>query len=450
VRRSTIVTALATSVMTLAGVLGAVPTSSAATSTASAAPAGRAVAARPAPLGHYTPPAGVRFNDPLGDKAARRQIIGHLLRTIDSVPRGAQIRIASWNIRSGELASALVRAHRRGVSVRVVMDRGNANETNPNPSYTQMATAFRKGQATRKPAMKSWARRCISSCRAAHGIAHTKFFLFSKAGNAHDVVMYGSANATDLSAYAQWNDLYTIPNSRPMYDDFLGVFDQMALDRTARQPYLTYAHGRYTSYFYPYKGAGTTHDPILRELNRIQCAGATGGTGTNGFTKVRIAQTSMHGERGKAIAGRLVQMQNRGCDIKIVYAVFGNEVMDVLRHAGRRPVPFVQIAQDPNADGVYDRYLHMKSMAVSGNYAGVTNANVTWNGSANWTAVSLASDEIVMKVVDPVVRKQYSQWIDWLFAHPPLQSAARSTAVRTALRSATARGVDPYAQMQLD
>ncbi len=112
----------------------------------------------------------------------------------------------------------------------------------------------------------------------------------------------------------------------------------------------------------------------------------------------------MHGDRGKAIASRLRQMWVRGCNIKIVYAVFGNEVLNILRHTSRGPVPIRQIAQDFDKDGVYDRYLHMKTMAISGVWNGRTNANVTWNGSANWTGVALASDEIVMRIFDANVR----------------------------------------------
>ena len=37
----------------------------------------------------------------------------------------------------------------------------------------------------------------------------------------------------------------------------------------------------------------------------------------------------------------------------------------------------------------------MKSMTVSGVYGKNTHARITWNGSANWTPVSLASDEVV-------------------------------------------------------
>jgi phosphatidylserine/phosphatidylglycerophosphate/cardiolipin synthase-like enzyme len=413
----------------------------------------RAVVGKPKPAPqHYTPVTGVKVNNPLGTREARRRIVTQLLRTINSVPGREKIRIATWNFRSNEIADALIAAHRRGVSVRVVIDRLNANKDNPNPPFERLTQALKHHEHNRRPDMTSYTRRCVSSCRAPGGIAHVKFYTFSRAGKANNIVEYGSFNATDLATRAQWNDLYTVRNKEQMYDEFNHVFDQMRRDRNVKQPYLHYQHGKFTSYFYPYKGKGTDRDPILTELNNIVCAGAAGGTGINGKTSIRIAQTSMHGDRGKAIAERLRQMWQRGCSIKIVYAVFGNEVLRILRHTSRGPVPIKQIAQDPNQDGVYDRYLHMKTMAVSGVYNGDHSVNVTWNGSSNWTGVALASDEVVMRIFDPAVRRTYATWFDYLFAHPPKYSnnPGAAPSVRLAFKRAIASGVDPYSKMQLD
>ena len=430
--------------------------------TVGAAPATAAPAAAATP-DNYTPTPGVRFNNPLGSEDSRRNIIRHLIRTINSVPKKEEIHIASWNVRSDAIVNALIRAHtRRKVSVRVVMDRLNANPSNPNFGVNRLEKALKVGNGKRKNANKSFLRKCVSACRAQRGIAHTKFYLFSKAGKARNVVMYGSANATDLAAGAQWNDLYTIRRDATIYGEFDNVFKEMTKDTNLEQPYLAYTtpDQKFSEYFYPYRGAGTEKDPILSELNHVVCAGATGGTGTNGHTKIRIAMTSMHGERGIAIASRLMQMHNRGCDIKIVYAVFGNEVLSIFRNKGPRPMPFRQIAQDFTRDGVYDRYLHMKDMTISGHYQGVTNAKVTINGTANWTSVALASDEVVGKIFGGKLMRQYNRWIDFLYAHPPKFSNLPPGAgeggfvlapgVGTAVALARGIAVDPYAKMRAE
>jgi phosphatidylserine/phosphatidylglycerophosphate/cardiolipin synthase-like enzyme len=478
VRRMTSVASLAAGSALLLGTLVGVPASTAAGHGLAAATVGSAGLARldkpkknpEKPPEVYNVPTGSRVNNPLGDREARRRIIGHLLHTINSTPGGEKIRFATWNMRSDDLTHALIMAHRRGVSVRVVIDRLNANPRNPNPGFERLTNALKFGQKKRPQNMKSFTRRCVSACRAPGGIAHVKFYLFSKVRktktkSARDIVMYGSANATDLAAYGQWNDLYTMRGQGSVYREFSRVFKQMTQDRNVDQPFLDFRHGNTTLDFYPYKGAGTKKDPLMEVLNDIVCKGATDGTGTKGHTRLRIAQTSMWGDRGIMIARRLRVMWQRGCDIKIVYAVLGNNVLWVLRHTTRGKVPIKQIAQDFNRDGVYDRYLHMKNMGVSGVYAGATNVNVSWNGSANWTSVALASDEVVGRIYSTKLMRDYSNWVDFLYAHPPIFShlppgcatcggggdpGGRTLAVDpdNVLALARARGVDPYAKMR--
>ncbi|GEP38747.1 hypothetical protein NPS01_24100 [Nocardioides psychrotolerans] len=474
-RRLPAATVLATSLTIVVSLLGALPSTAA--SSQAAAPisvqasvraasqvAGQgvtlaqasSVAAKPRRKGpqpapdKYTPPAGVKFNNPLAGKESRGRIRRHLIRTIDSVPGREQIRVASWNVKSTDIQNALARAHERGVSVRVIIDRGNAGPAKPNPGFDRLANRLKAGQKSRAATQKSGTRKCVSSCRYYSGIAHTKFFMFSQAGKARNVVIYGSNNATDLAAHSQWNDMFTVRGQGNIYQEFLGVFDQMYLDNAVKQSYVTYQHGSFTSYFYPFKGKGTQNDPLMRDLNDIRCKGATGGTGTKGRTKIRIAQTSMHGDRGKEIANRLRDMYENGCDIKIVYAVFGNNVLQILRNTNRGRIPIRQIAQDFDLDGVYDKYLHMKNMSVSGVYKGKTDANVTWNGSANWTQVALVSDEIVMRIVGPRIRAQYANWVDFLYANPPRFTGAKAIAATTARRTAIASGIRPESGIEVN
>ena len=147
-----------------------------------------AAAAKPKPKPVFTPASGPTFNNPYGPTNSRRAIIRKILRTIDVVPRGEEIRIASWNVRSNNITAALLRAHRRGVSVQVVMDRSNWQADNPNPDAARLADGLKAGNAAQEGREPSWLRQCTGACRGPHGIAHTKFFLFSKAGKAKDVV----------------------------------------------------------------------------------------------------------------------------------------------------------------------------------------------------------------------------------------------------------------------
>jgi hypothetical protein len=407
---------------------------------------------------HYSPPSGPTFNDPYAGSDAAHKIVHKLVRTINSVRTGHKIRIASWNVRSNAIANALIAAHHRGVSVRVIMDYSNWNPDNPNNYAKRLHDALARGDKHRDSDMTSWLRRCHGSCRGPHGIAHTKFYLFDKVQKKKDVVMYGSANATELAATIQWNDLYTIKGSHERYMEFAKVFNQMSRDKSVKQGYLSYPRGDTDISFYPYRGDGTSKDPVLKVLNAIRCDGANKGTGVNGHTSIRIAQTATYGNRGLTLAKRLATMKKRGCNIRLVYAMFGTNVLKILRAA---KVPLTHLAYDSDCNGIYDRYVHMKSMTVSGVYAGNRHARITWNGSANWTGVSLQSDEAVGMIDNGKITRLYSSWIDHMFTHVPrawkpnhCKTAGivtdRSTASTSVIARARLLKVDPYALIRKD
>jgi len=297
----------------------------------------------------YNPTSGATFNNPYGGNAARAKINHKLIRTINSVTKGHKIRIASWNFRSHAIAHALIAAHHRGVSVRVIMDYSNWNPDITNSIARRTRDALSHGNRHRTSDMTSWLRRCKGSCRGHHGIAHTKFYTFDKVQKKKDVVMYGSANATLLASTIQWNDIYTVSGSEQRYQEFIQVFNQMRPDKAVKQGFLHHTIGNLDLGFYPYTGAGTASDPVLSTLNSIRCTGATKGTGINGHTKIRIAQTATYGKRGLAIAERLATMEKRGCNIRLVYAMFGGGVLKVLRAAH---VPMTHLAYDIDCNGI--------------------------------------------------------------------------------------------------
>jgi hypothetical protein len=402
---------------------------------------------------HYNPTNGATFNNPFGGNVARSRINTKLIRTINSVKSGHKIRIASWNFRSPAISRALIRAHQRGVSVRVIMDYGNWNPDIPNAIARRTHDALSRGDKHRNPNMTSWLRRCKGSCRGRHGIAHTKFYTFDQVQRTKNVVMYGSANATLLAAAIQWNDIYTVTKGRARYDEFIKVFDQMKRDRPVRQGYLHYTHGAMQLGFYPFTGKQTNGDPVLTALNNVRCTGTTHGAGIHGHTKIRIAQTATYGARGLAIAHRLAVMKKRGCNIRLVYAMFGRQALKVLRNeAGPGGVPMTHLAYDADCNGIYDKYVHMKSMTVNGVFGKNTHARITWNGSANWTPVSLGSDEVVGRWASGRITKTYSNWIDFLFTHVPAvwQPHHCDKVASAPERGTTTRHVDPYALIRQD
>jgi phosphatidylserine/phosphatidylglycerophosphate/cardiolipin synthase-like enzyme len=407
----------------------------------------------PAQADWYKPPPGVLTNNPLGTQREKRVINRHLRRTVDSVMKREQIRFASWNIRNDSIVDALIDAHHRGVSVRVIVDRGNANPDNPNQGVDRLEEALSGwGNKWRKPQFRSGLRRCVSACRGRYGIAHSKFFVFSQAGPARWVVINGSANATELAATHQWNDVYTTRGREGIYREFATVFDQMYADRPREQGYRIRRFKQLDTLMLPWTGSYTNGDPTMRDLNDIRCWGATN-TG-NGRTKVQIAMTSWHGDRGIRLAKKVRRLYDNGCNVKIIYAVMGNRILQIMRTGQRGRIPFRQVVEDFDGDGVYDRYLHTKVMTVRGRFRKDRNAWVTVNGSMNWSPVPLASDEAIMRIRSKAVVQRYNRYVDYWFANTPTRAArvsgrkSASTTTAVTPRGVLVDGVDPYAKLQ--
>lgn len=400
-----------------------------------------------------TPSPGPEFNNPLA-KARKRVNLKKINGAIDSAPPGSAIRIASWNFRNGYAVQALLRAHRRGVSVQLVMDLGNANKKVPNKYMANLQRGLAQGNAGRPPGMESFAMKCRSSCRGNSGIAHTKFFLFSQSGAASHVVIYGSSNLTDLAATNQWNDTYTVTGDSAYYGFMQGIFNEMVQDRAQPAPYRTGNFSQLGMAIFPDVGPGASSNPIVDDLNKVACQPAGNGRGQ---TTIRIGITAVLGQLGQDIANKLHQLWNLGCDVKIVYAVMGNNVLKAFRAPGPRGgVPIKQVVQDFNHDGVYDRYLHTKFLAISGNYAGKQGNYMTINGSANWTPVAMVSDETYAHVPGRDNFNAYAAFVDYWYAHAP-KSWSRRTKHNSADRLAPGnpdhvlrKGVNPYKKMQLD
>jgi len=370
-------------------------------------------------VGHYTPAAGVLFNNPLSDEGSHR-INRHVRLSINSSPKGSKIRVMSWNIKSDLYVRSLIDAHKRGVSVRIIMSNGLAEDQSSTGAYTKLKTALSKGNRTRSATMKSWVRTCKSSCRGVHGIAHAKYYVFSHTGKARYVVMVGSANMTEVAAMNQWNDMFTVVGRKKVYSRYLKVFAEAGLDQRADPPYRTFIDHDMRGWFLPYLGPAATGDPVLKVLDQIRCNGATGRSGIGGHTAIRIAQTAFLNQRGIDIAAKLHDLYDAGCNIKLIYAVMGGQAGSRLwTQQGRGPIPSRHIVQDTDYDGDYDRYLHMKDMTISGVYGTSTNAHVVYNGTQNWTQVSFNSDEAGFVVHRESLERRYAKWINFLYNNPP-------------------------------
>ncbi len=394
--------------------------SSTASSTAASASAGvRSVTVTRAKDERFEPAVGVTLNDP-NTYGARRVILSKIIRSIQNTAKGEKIRIATWNFDDRPAKDALIAADERGVTVQVIV-----SGLVENPNWSALQRALNRNEKD-----QSFAMRCTGGCRSRVRIMHSKFYLFSRVHTSDHITMIGSSNLTTPAGNRQWNDLVTT-KSKKVYRYMGRIFGEYADDKVLKEPFEVTTLGDYRIWIYPV----ADRNPQLRQLKKVQCQGATGGTGTNGRTKIRVSVAGWFDSYGADIAQRLRTLWDNGCDVKVVTTLAGRGVNQALKATyGRGPVPQRELSWDRNYDGVPDRYLHQKSVAISGVYNGDTSASVVLTGSPNWSARAARSEEVWVRVLGRKgITGHYLARVDRMFASP--YSSARVT-TRADLRRA--------------
>ena len=337
-----------------------------------------------APAQAFTPADGASFNNPWGDFAAKERLLNKIRATINSTPRGETIRIAAYSNDRKDITDALIRAHKRGVRVQMLL---NDNWT----SYQTKRLQRRLGTDVSKG---SFLRICKASCRGKRGNLHSKFYLFSKAGSAEHIVMFGSVNLTGYGARTQWNDLYTTTNRKYLHNFFADVFAQMKRDRAVRRPFISKKIGDFRINIYPRYNTNKYDDPVMGRLNSVRCIGTMTGTGIRNRTMIRINMYGWNGERGVYLARKIADLSRKGCNVRVIESNAGGKVVQIMARNG------VQIKSpdyDRNSNGKVDVFTHDKYMILSGRMLKKSGWHV-WTGSQNWSDRSLNGDEVTVHI----------------------------------------------------
>lgn len=387
----------------------------------------------------WQPKPGVRFNEPRDPKQSHN-INSYIRKAIANSPKGSQIRLVTWNYSNALYVNDVIAAHKRGVSVRIIMANGLAQAQGRGSYYPRTRDALAKGNKKRSPEMTSWFRTCKNSCRGKEGIQHGKFFMFSHTGGRNNVVMSTSANLTDAAAYVQWNDLLTVVDRQVTWDNYTKIFKQMSRDKPIRPAFYKFVDDNYEGWFFPNMGRLRNYN-VMRLLDKVRCKGAVGDAGKNGTTVIRVSQAVFNGKIGTAVSGKLKGLKKRGCNIKLVYGVLNNNARRNLED-----IPRKTILEDTNDDGYVDRYIHMKALTISGNYDGRRNSHIVYQGSANWSGMSTLSDEQGFIIRSQSLEEEYSGFINYLFKNPPPQG--QDLIKEIVLRREA--GFDPFAQIRQD
>lgn len=377
-------------------------------------------AAKRARYYHVRP--GITFNAAHGPNRVQYAINNKIKGAIDHSHRGSTIRIMSWNIMSRSAVDHLLQAQRRGARVLALMDSVNWSDEVPNPDFRRLKRGLRQGNHGRPRSRWSAAKVCHGSCRGGGGLAHSKYYLFSRAGRSADVVMEGSSNLTVAAATNQWDDIFTFVNRRPIYNFAVAIFNQMWQDRPVANPWRQATQGAFTLAFSPDAGRYFHGDPVTNILSQVKCAGAVYGNRAH-HTIIRLFPDVMRGDRGLRNARQIKSLWNRGCDVEVGYTVLSYKAHKVLVSAsGRGPVPMHHMVEDYNGDGQFDNYFHMKVLSVNGVIGGNRAAFRAVNGSSNLSGLASASDENIGVFTVRKVVLRYQKHLTYWFDHAPAAS----------------------------
>ncbi len=366
--------------------------------TEAATPASRAK------VGHYVPPSGPNFNNPIGTPRQQRKLLQQVIRTTNSAPAGSTIRMAVFSFGDGQTADALIAAYHRGVHVKLVF----AGE-NVYPAMARLADAL--GTDTSSP---SFVVICQNSCRGDAGQMHAKYFSFTRAGSARWITMVGSVNLTQHNAQDQWNDLYTRVDDRPYFRAYGHWFGQLKRDEPVAKQYLHRAVGSNDIRITPVNLDDET-DPILLALDQVRCTVPMGEIDPESPTPDDVVRTSLdisthawNGERGKAVAWKVAGLSGEGCDVKVFYGTgFGAAVRSILKNHGVR-------LRKGHHQGIRT---HQKVMIVDGGFADEPATVRAWTGSQNWSDRALNRDDLIVRIDDQAEAATYARRFSWMWDH---------------------------------
>ncbi|MBE1583918.1 phosphatidylserine/phosphatidylglycerophosphate/cardiolipin synthase family protein [Nonomuraea angiospora] len=384
----------------VAAVVGAVLAAATLTGAAPASAAASACADAPVPARVTT---SAVFNDPAGgDPAALVRTLCGLVR---QAPAGARIQVAHF-VMSGaagtEFADELIKAHQRDVDVQVILD----GDTRGAAVAAKLAAAL--GTDT---AAGSWTHVCsgplsggTAACIGNKG-QHNKFYLFSRTGDASDVVVQSSANLTDLNSSTYWNNAVVLPGNRRLYDAYARYFGDLAAERKNLDYYRVVQTGgpggSVRAAFFP-KADG---DPIVDELGKVTCQGGT---------TIRVGMSEWDTFR-IAIPAKLRDLAARGCTVRIVYGIMSDEVKRLLLAE-----PRVELRTLGDGGALPGR-VHSKYLLIEGSYGGDRDAHWVITGSHNYIETSLRrNDETLLRLNDKSIYRQYVANFERMRAVAPL------------------------------
>lgn len=307
----------------------------------------------------------------------------------------------------------------------------------------------------------SYVKMCKNACRSAHGAMHSKFYLFSETGNAKNVVMVSSSNLNKGGANLGWNDMWTMRSAPKSFRLYRKQHRKMTREKMGTKRGFTFKDKGTKSRFYPRIQGDKRKDPVMAELEQITCRtsvpvktrsdkpakakdgkakhkkatkgtkakGAKGPQGTKAgkkgkkgkkkvamkkvATQVHVSMFWWSGKRGERLAGQIIRLGKKGCNVKVNVGAPSRKVITRLRTAAQRGrIELWDSRHDLWGDELPDVRSHQKLVLVKGKYGKDPMTTRVFTGSMNWTggALQFSDENTLMLTASSAYRAYLANW----------------------------------------
>ena len=421
------------------------------------------LALMPVPANSYEPGPAVTYNvpNPWGSSLENTRIV----RSVEEAFRNVRptrkdpnpiILVTGYLFDRKKSADALIDACRRGVSVRVIIDRDVASspsrklitalnadnvrdrdrngiaDNDPRagrcnrPLPADQGGLRQRGDAiptmTAREANRSileptgrnvtWGRdgsyvlKCSGSCRGgAEANMHSKIYAMSHSGTANNVVMTSSSNLNAGGANTGWNDLVVMKNRPKTFQFMVRIHKLMTAQKRAGRKLIELKDGPYTTRIFPMIGVGKDRDPLMVDLRKVRCTSAFGPT------QLYIQQFWWNGHRGNYIWDKIHSLARNGCKVHVIFGAVDSGLLRRMKAARSGNFEIWDSRWDSDdADGCVNTRTHMKNIAIRGTYGKNHKYAGVWTGTANWATGSLTKgDENTLNIRSASMYRQYVQ-----------------------------------------
>lgn len=309
---------------------------------------------------------------------------------VDAMPPGSKFRHMGFLWDSPELTSALIRAHRRGVGVRVILSRGARRG-----EAERLAAVVGHDRSQRSFVYYPTASAFSSDIRYS---VHVKLTQFSQTGKRTHVSLTGSANFALTNTLGSSNSTEVYQDTK-LYHGLRKYFNAAAADKT-QSGYRKIKSGGITLYTFP--GAP---DVVGRALRSIRsCKGVRIDVAMFQFVDSQIRK-----------AQRLWALASKGCDVNVIWnyaptkILIGTEVgRELLKTKDGKRI--IEVKNGRLAGRIY---VHNKQIAIK-----TPKGTAVYGGSKNWN--SKRNSDLISVNRSPTVYRQYQAQFDnlWTIAVP--------------------------------